>query len=380
MSHLTAHDRATPSLLSAQERLGFELGWDYAHYSTAPPLPDVEQATSLRSGLLAGQAAFGARALPASRSAQMWLQLRLYAWLRGRSVEGVQVTPRYLEQLEVAYCPVTRAALHETSVFTGEAFITRVRDDAGYAAGNLAMLSAKANHAKGNQGYAEALQLARRLDSGMQTSISGLNAAQWKRLAVLCSFVEPMPHARACELPLLVLPPNRLRLFNPAQALQAFISRQLLAPGWSLRVSRVEALVPGKAARHTFQTFFHALLPRVLEAGRNIAEHELRWAIEDAWRHPLVLQRWSALARQLSAQQGAALVSRAHARRLGQGALQELDDGAATEGWGLESQGYIESVVTRRRIPGRRLPQSEPRARVPQPSSSHVLQASLPLH
>ena len=369
-----------PSLLNAQEQPGFELGWDYAHHGATPPGACALEDTSLRTGLLAGRAAFGARTLPATHSVQLWLQLRLSAWLRGRCVEAIQITPRYLEQLETGHCPITRVALQPTSVFTNDAAFTRVRNDAGYAAGNLALLSTKANHAKGNLGHAETLRIARQLEGQLQSGIQGLNAAQWSRLAVLCSFVEPLPHAQARELPLLVMPPNRLRLFNPAQLLQVFISRQLLTPGWSLRVSRIEALVPGKAARHAFQTFFHALLPRVLEAGRNVARHELRWAIEDAWRHPLVLQRWSALAGQLSAQQCEALVVRGHAKRLGHGVVQLLDDNAATEGWGLESQGFIENDVSKRQIPGRCIPRSNDHSRALRRTPRPGQQGVLPLH
>ena len=42
--------------------------------------------------------------------------------------------------------------------------------------------------------------------------IDGLSAEHWARIAVLISFATPMAHARAANLPLLVLPPNRLRV------------------------------------------------------------------------------------------------------------------------------------------------------------------------
>ena len=98
--------------------------------------------------------------------------------------------------------------------------------------------------------------------------MAGLSAAQWSRVATLCSFVTPLPHHDACEHPLLLLSPNRLRLFNPAQALQAFVSRQWLKPGWSQRVARFEDLLPGVPLQRAFKAFFMALLPRALEAGR----------------------------------------------------------------------------------------------------------------
>jgi len=343
---LFAADRPT-----AHEHIGFELGWDYAHHRLVPPAPYATEDSALRHGLLAGQASFGVRTLPASRAVRKWLQLRLHAWLRGRSVELHQVTPNYLAQIDVGHCPITRAALSTATLEPTDASIDRVRNDAGYAAGNLAVMSTKANHAKGARGYRDALQLVRRIETGLAPAggIDGLTAAQWSRVAVLCSFVEPLPHDEAAALPLLVLPPNRLRLFNPVQALQAFVSRQLLQPGWSTRVSRFEALLPGKPARRAFRLFFHALLPRVLEAGRCHAPHEVRWAIEDAWRNPLVQRRWTAFARPLDAAQCEALVARATARMLGTTLALQHGEAQATEGWNLESRGYVPHAMPMRR-------------------------------
>ncbi|MEO6033125.1 MAG: hypothetical protein ABIP61_14705, partial [Burkholderiaceae bacterium] len=393
------HLDGAPTLL---ESIGFELGWDYAHYRVAPPQPYGTEASALRDGLLAGQAAFGARTLRATRHASKWLQLRLHAWLRGRSVELIQVTPNYLQQIDVTHCPITRVALSSATLEASDTSVDRVRNDAGYAAGNLAVMSARANHAKAACGFREALGFMQRseaqqasvqgatgnpsddswmadrshvpqrraaeerhglrrprVDAGRAlhglpaaergdewagltapqgVELYGLTAAQWARVAVLCSFVEPLEHLEACALPLLVLPPNRLRLFNPVQALQAFVSRQLLEPGWSQRVSRFEDLLPGKALQRDFKSFFMALLPRVLEAGRALEGRSARWAIEDAWRCALVRQRWLRFARQLSAAQCEALLQRAAARRLGTGRIQPLSCASATEGWNLATR------------------------------------------
>ena len=304
----------------------------------------------LRDGLLAGQATFGLRTLNATRHVRKWLQLRLNAWLRGRSVELMQVTPNYLAQLDVEHCPITRAALSAATLDASDASIDRVRNDAGYAAGNLAVMSTKANHAKAAHGFQHAMRNALRIEAGGPVGgIAGLTAAQWGRVAVLCSFVEPLPHDEACALPLLVLPPNRLRLFNPAQALQAFVSRQLLTSGWAQRTARFEALLPGKPVKRAFQAFFHALLPRVLEAGRTDDAQRARWAIEDAWRNPLVMKRWTAFARQLTGAQCEALVAKATARKLGTQIIERLSDAQATDGWNLASRGYVPHAVLMRR-------------------------------
>ena len=330
--------------LTTHEHIGFELGWDYAHHRLSPPAPYAQDPSPLFSGLLAGQAAFGSRSLQATPGVRKWLQLRLNAWLRGRSVELFQVTPHYLQQLDVGHCPIRRVALSNSVNEGADSSIDRVRNDAGYAAGNLAVMSAQANHAKAAYGFRDAIKFAAELESGKHPSVGGihgLTASQWSRVAVLCSFVEPLSHDEACVLPLLLLPPNRLHLLNPAQALQAFVSTQLLKPGWSHRVSRIEALLPGKPSRRAFRDFFHALLPRVLEAGRTLEAHRARWAIEDAWRNPLVLKRWSAFARQLSAPQCEALIVKAAQRKLSACIAQQHTDAQATEGWNLASRGYV---------------------------------------
>jgi hypothetical protein len=98
--------------------------------------------------------------------------------------------------------------------------------------------------------------------------------------------------------------------------------------------------LPGKPLKRDFRSFFMALLPRVLEAGKLVEPHDARWAVEDAWRAPLVQQRWAQFARQLTAAQCDALVTKAAARRLGTGIVFALPDAQATEGWNLATRGY----------------------------------------
>jgi hypothetical protein len=343
-------DRDPTTTLTLHERIGFELGWDYAHYRLAPPAPYALEPSPLRDGLLAGQASFGSRTLLASRHVRKWLQLRLHAWLRGRSVELTQVTPNYLRQIDTSHCPITRVALSSATLEASDASVDRVRNDAGYAAGNLAVMSTRANHAKGARGFRDALALVARIEAEGLAEIDGLTAAQWSRVAVLASFVEPLAHDEALTLPMLVLPPNRLRLFNPAQALQALVSRMLLTPGWAQRASRLERLLPGKPVRRAFQMFFHALLPRVLEARiRGGDALALRWAVEDAWRNPLVGKRWALFARMLGAAACERVVLRAAARGLAATLVEPLSDTQATDGWNLGSRGYVPHAVLMQR-------------------------------
>lgn len=323
---------------SAHQALGFELGWDHAHHGLTPPTEHLFAASPLRQGWLAGRATFGRRTLKASRHTRLWLQLRSHAWARGRSFESLELTPNYLQQIAVDYCPITRGALDDAAQS-----VDRVRDDAGYAAGNLAMMSRGANAAKARHDWHSASALAASLAQGPFKQVAGLDAEAWQRIATLCSFVTELPHEQAAQLPLHLLPPNRLRLFNPIQALQALVTRQLATPGWSQRLARIEALLPAdEALRGDFNRFVLALVPRVLRNSKDALQdpQEIRWALEDAWSDALVQKRWTRFALQLTPAQAEALVQKAAAKRLSTVHVQRHPAPRATEGWALERQGF----------------------------------------
>ena len=360
---------------SALDRIGFELGWDHGRYGLVAPAPHAGDDSALAHGLRASGATFGTRRLAPTRHVQRWLELRLTAWQAGHCVETVQVTPNYLAQIEATHCPITREPLDAGPGHADSTTIARVRADAGYAAGNLAALGLRAAQARASHDHRAALALAARC--GANGRIDGLIGAEWERLAVLCSFVEPMPHAQACTLALRVLPPNRLRLFNPAQALQAFLSRQLATEGWSRRLRRIGALLPAQASRRALLELFAALLPRFIEAGRDLPPHAVRWAIEDAWADPRVQKRWSAFACPLGAAGCEGLLARASARGLCSQAVWQLADAAATDGWALASRGCVPRPDPN--PPGAAVWVAPARAPRRTLASAHPLQACLPL-
>lgn len=330
--HLDMDDRAVSTCeASAHERVGLALGRDYALHGVTPPIAHLYPQSPLQRGWLAARA----RAPRAAATPQvlLWLSLRTHAWTRGRSFEDIQLTPHHLAQLDTTHCPITRELLGDDN-----RSIDRVRDDAGYAAGNLAVMSQRANRAKGSRALPALRDMAASCAAGPITRIGGLAEAEWQRLAVLASFVTPLSHEQAAQTPLLVLPPNRLRLFNPIQALQALVTRQLATPGWSARLSRLEALLPTDTLRSDFNRFLLALAPRVLAAGELQETHQIRWALEDAWALPLVQKRWVRFALQLTPEQAEALVERAAAKKLSPVHVQRHDD--ATDGWALATGGY----------------------------------------
>ncbi len=327
------------------DAIGFEIGWDHAHYASTPPLPHLHAGSPVRQGWDAGRANFGRRTLRANAAVRKWLQLRLSAWQRGRVFEGVQVTPHFVAQLGATHCPITREALTLGCDAQSDASIDRVNNRAGYAAGNLATMSVRANRAKGAYDWDDAMGFVRQIEAGRLGSIDGLGAAEWARLAVLMSFVTPLEHEVASCLPLLVLPPNRLRVLNPVQALQVVLTSVFTVPGYSRRLLGLAALMPCDATRHTFRLFMHTLLARRIAVGAQLNESAARQAMEDTWADPLVNRRWQALALRLSPAQCEQVIDRAARRGLVPAGCRRLGTEAATDGWGLESGGYVSAIA-----------------------------------
>lgn len=322
---------------------GFEIGWDYAHYRLTPPPEALADGHPVRQGWQAGGATFGARTLKPTAHVRKWLQLRLSAWRRGRAFEGTQVTPNFLAQIDVPVCPVTRVTLTHASGAGSDASVDRVCNQAGYAAGNLAVISTRANAAKADLGCRDALTVVKQLEASGLDTLDGLDALQWSRLAVLMSFVTPMAHAEAACLPLLVLPPNRLRLINPVQALQAIVTLAFTQPQAVPRMRELMTQVSA-AARHDFQVFVLTLQARRLAIGMRTEGAALRQALEDLWTDAAVNRRWQRFALQIGEADCERLVRIAARRGHGGRGWQWLPQAAATEGWALDRAGAAAST------------------------------------
>ncbi len=319
---------------------GFELGWDYAHHGVVPPAAHLHPLSPVRQGWEAGRSTFGQRTLQAHRHVRKWLQLRLGAWLRGRAFESTQVNPSFLRQIDVPVCPITREPLTHGTGELSDASVDRVFNDAGYAGGNLAVMSARANRAKSSYGPDDAMAFVKQIEAGKLGAIDGLSAEHWARIAILTSFATPMTHERASTLPLLVLPPNRLRVLNPVQALQVMLSLQFSRPGHGRRCAMLASLMPSSDAKQAFSPFMLTLLARRVAAGQIADGAEEKRVIEDMWRDPLVNRRWQRLALRLSAADCERITRLAAQKGLAGPGLAWLDAGPATDGWALASAGY----------------------------------------
>lgn len=352
-------ESATATPPTAFDAAGFEIGWDYAHHRLTPPADHLHGTHPVRQGWEAGRAAFGARTLKPSRQSRQWLELRLSAWLRGQVFEDVRVTPRFLMQIDQLQCPVTREVLTHGADVPTDAVVVRVFDGAGYAAGNLAVLSRRAAQARGTCSAAEAEAIARRIVAGEMASLGGLDGAQWQRLASLLRLATPLAHAQLACLPLRVLPPNRLRVLNPVQALQALLTVLFTGEAYARRMTNLGALMPSADVRRQFFLFMNAMLARRLAVGWAADRNRVRTTLEDAWAHPVIQRRWEQLALRLSRADCERIVRLAAQRGLAGPSCQWIEDAAATEGWAIESQG-LRSATTEEQAAGRMAPADGP--------------------
>jgi hypothetical protein len=331
---------------TATERQGFELGWDHAHHGLVPPPELLLQGTPLRQGWQAGRALFGARTLAAGLGVRRWLALRTDAWRLGIDFEGLQLTAHYIAQIDASHCPVTLRALGGAAGSPDAPVIERLQPDAAYAAGHLVTMSRAAAVARAGCSAQAALAQADALTNadGTQSEelINGLDAAAWRRLGVLIAYATPLPHAEAASLPMCVLPPNRVRVLNPAQGLQALVTLQLSTPGWSRRLRQLGELaeeISGEPAmRQELQLFIGALAPRVLELplAAEVSALAQRRALAAVWNDARVMRRWSHLLLSLGEAATEALLTRAIA--VGGAAVAGVhtvlhERAIATEGW-----------------------------------------------
>lgn len=316
------------------------IGWDHARHGLTPPLEQLCINPRLQQGYRTGRAAFAAHPVAPGAAQRAWLQLRLAALAEGRTFESVALTPNYLAQLATSHCPVTREALNVIDA----PLPSRLRADAGYAAGHLAVLGPRARAALPAGGYAAAVALLERCEAARNgpARIEGLSGDQWARLAVACSFVVELPHPEAAAVPMRLLPPNRVRLLNPAQALQAALTLAFLHETPNKRLAALRAAMPDATARSHFDAFVEAYgiaLGDVLATRPGIAP---RWAAEDAWADRFSQQRWTRLARALSPAE-CETIAAAHA----EGRALQLPQARATEGWSLDTAGLLPRAASR---------------------------------
>ena len=265
---------------------GDAIGFDHARYGLVPPAPCLWPGHPVREGWERGRHLVGRRTRPATLAVTRWLGLRLAAWHGGEAFDDHQVTPQLLRSLEVAtHCPVTGRALQD------DARVVPVDQARGWVAGNLVLLDpALAARWRGID-LAVARDALARAEDDPQGLADGLPRRHWCRIVALKSLATPLPGAQAARVPLHVLPPNRLRLVNPIQELQAMLTLQLATPGWGQRARGIADAMP-ESLRNDFNLFFNSLLAQALRQGHGAAKAGMRDALATAWGDEVVLRRW----------------------------------------------------------------------------------------
>lgn len=225
------HDECI-DLVEAGRRLGHDIH-DASRLPVQPGWP-----AAVLEGFQAAQAR-GARRPDPDRHTRKWLQLRLNALARGRTV-AADVTPAAIRNLELSHCPVTREALSRGTGLPSDWSIDRLNNDGGYVLANLVVISARANRAKAALDFEAVLQRGQSAQA-----VEGLAPVAWLRLAALMlgpSFAQrPL---EAPDLPLCVaLPATTLR--TATQQVQRLLT---LAAGLAAERNRVlRGLMPAGA-------------------------------------------------------------------------------------------------------------------------------------
>ena len=283
---------------------GDAIGFDYARYGLVPPAPCLWPGHPVREGWERGRRLVGRRTREATLAVQRWLGLRLTAWQRGEAFDDHQITPQALRSLEVAtHCPVTGRALKD------DAQVVAVDAARGWVGGNLALLSpAMAERWKALTWESARAALARAEESP-ESLVDHLSLREWRRVVALKSLATPLPHEEAARVPLHVLPPNRLRLANPIQELQALLTLQLAVPGWGQRARLIAETLP-LPLRNEFNLFFNSLLAQALRQGAGSTQAPMRAALCTAWSDAVVQRRWARFAALVDARLAGELVER----------------------------------------------------------------------
>jgi len=297
---------SSPSLPAVRNEAdpGDALGFDHARYGLVPPAACLWPGHPVREGWERGRRLVGRRTRTATLAVRRWLAMRLAAWSEGRPFDDHQITPQVLRSLEAAVrCPITGQPMGD------EAEVVAVDAGRGWAAGNLALVSPEVAAVWRVLNWEDACEALARVQADPETLVQGLPLRAWRRIVCLKSLATPLPDHEAARIPLVVLPPNRLRLLNPLQELQAVLTVQLAVPGWGTRARAVAEALP-LGLRCEFNLFFHSLLARALRQGLGSSRDALREALSLAWEDPVVQRRWGRLARLVDAAQAHTLVDR----------------------------------------------------------------------
>lgn len=151
-----------------------------------------------------------------------WLSLRLSAVKRGMVVDE-SVTPSFLQHIFDGRCPVTLELLDVAERSTKNPSVDRLVNELGYVAGNVCMLSMRANRAKADRTFEDVAAVAQ---AGVPAA--GMAPVEWMRLTSLMYGAWARAYKRADPwlMPLAAIP-GRGMFMSTSQVVQLFLMRGL---------------------------------------------------------------------------------------------------------------------------------------------------------
>lgn len=253
------------------DEVGRQLGYDLFRFGY-----QVAQA-DWRAAVREGHAQARARGIAqvrTDRHERKWLQLRASALNRGRVVDP-QVTPALLRDIDVAECPVLRIPLTHGELKDSDWSVDRLNNDGAYAPHNLAVISTRANLAKGRRSYEDVYALALHDNTN-----DGLTALEWMRMASIMLGPCFAPHPRLAPIIPLVAPIPKLTARLATQQIQYACTTNAARPAGKNQV--IKRLLPAcrdGASRQRMARFVEALHAALKEPA-------YPW---DAWLAPQVM-------------------------------------------------------------------------------------------
>jgi hypothetical protein len=211
-----------------------------------------------------------------------WLSLRLSAVKRLMVVDPA-VSPAFLERVTEGRCPVTLQPFETKTTSARNPSIDRLVNDVTYRAGNICVLSMRANRAKGDKTFEEVAKLA---EAGLTQQ--GLEGVEWMRLASLMygAWARAVRKGDPYLLPLAAMPGPSM-FTSTSQVLQVLLLRSCVA---GTLEGTARAWLEATAAAGAPETLLTTLLRDLQEAVEAEAEHP-----PNAWLHAHVFDgfvRW----------------------------------------------------------------------------------------
>jgi hypothetical protein len=154
-----------------KDKVGYLIGQDWAYYKQ--PLPDNADAAIYR-GYESNTAHIPGR-IEVDRFTKKWLQLRYHAYLRNRTVSE-SIDTKLLQAIDISFCRITKKNLTHSTKGPDDWSVERLCNVAGYALGNITIISKEANEARGSMNFEEICAA-----STSSRATNGLKAHEWMR-------------------------------------------------------------------------------------------------------------------------------------------------------------------------------------------------------